>query len=186
MRTFTLLLLAACSPYDPDLGTTPFLCGDMDPKCPDGYSCVTDGTNRMVCQKGSVDGSSSFNCANDSTLEPNDAINNAWQSPVATTKMNLSLAGLAICPETDKDNYKIDITVEGQNLEVIMTYDEGNALSASILNGGGTSIVNGSPMGTNAVRAYAANLPVGSYYASVFSAVMMKNNYKIDINVTGP
>jgi hypothetical protein len=46
--------------------------------------------------------------------------------------------------------------------------------------------VNGMPMGTNQVRAYAANLPVGSYFASIFSANMMENNYRIDINVTGP
>jgi len=191
MRKLALLFLAslaaACSPYDPDLGATPFLCGDMEPRCPDGYACNADGTGRMVCQKGAtVDGSMNGACANDSMLEPNDNINNAWQSPVATARMNISLTSLAICPGTDKDNYKIDITTEGQNLEVILTYDPGNALSASILNGTGTSIKDGSPMGTNQVRVYAANLPVASYYASIFSANMMENNYRIDINVTGP
>src|SRR5262245_37314636 len=189
MRSFGLILIAslgACSPYDPDLGATPFLCGDAEPRCPEGYSCGADGTGRMVCSKGSVDGGSNGACSADMTLEPNDSIQQAWQSPVATTKMTMTLQGVAICPGTDKDNYKVDITVEGQNLEVIVTYDAGNTLSGSILNGTGTSIVNGSPMGANAVRAYAANLPVGSYYASVFSATMNQNTYKVDINVTGP
>ena len=189
MRNFVFIfpVLAACSAYDPDLGATPFLCGDTDPKCPEGYACNADSTGRMVCEKGATtDGAMQGSCANDSMLEPNDNINNAWQSPVATARMNISLTSLAICPGTDKDNYKVDITTEGQNLEVILTYDPGNALSASLLNGTGTSIVNGTPMGTNQVRAYAANLPVGSYFASIFSANMTENNYRIDINVTGP
>ena len=41
--------LGACSPYDPDLGSTPFLCGTVDPACPDGYACQDDGTGKMVC-----------------------------------------------------------------------------------------------------------------------------------------
>jgi hypothetical protein len=188
MRNLAFILLGACSAYDPNLGATPFLCGDTDPKCPDGYSCNADSTGRMVCEKGggTVDGSMKGNCSDDSMLEPNDTIMQAWQSPVATARMNISLTSLAICPGTDKDNYKVDITAEGQNLEVILTYDPGSALTASLLNGSGTSIVDGSPMGMNQVSAYAANLPVGSYYAQIFSATMMENNYRIDINVTGP
>ena len=135
MRSFGIILIAslgACSPYDPDLGTTPFLCGDAEPRCPEGYSCGADGTGRMVCSKGTVDSSTGGACGVDSTLEPNDTIQNAWQSPVTNGgKMSLTLAMLAICPGTDKDNYKIDITVEGQNLEVIVTYAAGNALSGS-------------------------------------------------------
>ncbi len=187
MRNLAFIFLAACSAYDPDLGATPFLCGDTDPKCPDGYTCNANGAGKMVCEKGgSTDAMPMSGCANDSQLEPNDTIQTAWQSPVATARMNISLTGLAICPGTDKDNYKVDITTEGQNLEVILTYDPGNALSVSLLNSSGTSIVNGTPMGTNQVRAYAANLPMDSYYASIFSSAMMENNYRIDINVTGP
>src|SRR3954467_6417067 len=35
-----VLLLAACSPYDPSLPPQPFLCGSAEPKCPDGYTCM--------------------------------------------------------------------------------------------------------------------------------------------------
>ena len=48
MRTYALALLAACSPYDPTLPAQPFLCGSAEPKCPDGYTCVSSGT-LMVC-----------------------------------------------------------------------------------------------------------------------------------------
>jgi hypothetical protein len=47
-----LLALAAasgaCTPYDPQLTSTPFLCGTTDPKCPDGYTCVTSA-GKSVC-----------------------------------------------------------------------------------------------------------------------------------------
>jgi hypothetical protein len=44
-----LIALAACSPYEPSLPGAPFLCGDREPRCPDGYRCVTD-RDRMVCR----------------------------------------------------------------------------------------------------------------------------------------
>src|SRR5438128_2596672 len=43
-----VLLAAACSPYDPNLPPEPFLCGTSEPKCPDGYTCQTQGT-QLVC-----------------------------------------------------------------------------------------------------------------------------------------
>lgn len=45
------LAAAACTSYDPQLPDHPFLCGSDQPRCPDGYTCVTDGSNRMVCSK---------------------------------------------------------------------------------------------------------------------------------------
>ena len=45
-----LALVPACSPYDPSLPPAPFLCGDEEPRCPDGYRCVTDRDGKMVCR----------------------------------------------------------------------------------------------------------------------------------------
>jgi hypothetical protein len=42
-------LAVACSSYDPQLPRQPFLCGSGEPRCPDGYTCMADGPNRMVC-----------------------------------------------------------------------------------------------------------------------------------------
>lgn len=32
-------MLAACTPFEPSLPSTPFRCGSADPQCPDGYVC---------------------------------------------------------------------------------------------------------------------------------------------------
>ena len=183
--------LAACSPYDPNLGGAPFLCGDVDPKCPDGYACMDDGTGRQICKSTSgnvVDApTSGFQCADDSLLEgagKNDTIQTAYSTPVASSKQDITFAGLAICPEGDKDTYKIDIVVANSNLEVITSWDSGMPVSDSILNGGGTSINNGTSNGPMSLRAFAANLPVGTYYAQAYASATTKNNYKISIKVT--
>jgi hypothetical protein len=42
--------IPACSPYDPALPRTPFLCGDDEPRCPDGHVCVADRDGRPVCR----------------------------------------------------------------------------------------------------------------------------------------
>ncbi|CAN5862338.1 hypothetical protein BH11MYX3_BH11MYX3_07800 [soil metagenome] len=184
-------LITACSPYDPDLGGTPFLCGSAEPKCPDGYECVADTAGRQVCTTTSgnvVDAATSgFQCADDSILEgasKNDTIATAYGTPVATQRPDISFAGLAICPEGDKDTYRIEITVAMSDLEVITSWDSGMPVSVSILNGSGASINNGTAMGEKALRAFAANLPVGTFYAQAYASATTKNNYKISIKTT--
>ena len=53
-KAIALVLVCSCSPYNPGLSGTPFLCGSADPVCPDGYTCVTTGGS-AVCT--SPDGS---------------------------------------------------------------------------------------------------------------------------------
>src|SRR5689334_14352924 len=79
---FALITAAACNPYDPDLGTTPFKCGSTEPKCPSGYDCIND-----VCREAvSVDApGTSFQCANDGTVEGasrNDDYMHAFVTPI--------------------------------------------------------------------------------------------------------
>lgn len=193
---FTALALAtaaACTPYDPDLGEAPFLCGpaDQNPRCPDGYTCqATNAGEVCLAPMGMVPvDANTSNCADDSQLEPNDSIAQAFQTPVATQKTNLTFAGLAICPAGDKDTYSITITAANQNLEVLIEYDPaGGDLQGQILNSGGTPIGNASPMAAGVRRAYTPNLPTGVYYASVFGppegSAILTNNYKLTINVT--
>jgi hypothetical protein len=201
MRIALLVLAssAACSPYDPDLGPAPFLCGpaDQDPRCPDGYACMPDpngGTTEYCLSTGGtvpIDANNT-NCADDSQLEPNDTTAMAFQTPVATQKNNLTFAGLAICPSGDKDTYAITITMMNQNLEVIIEYEGGGAeLQGSILNSGGIAIANASALAgmPGKKRAYTPNLPTGNYYAQVLgpnSGSLTMNNYKLTVNVTGP
>jgi hypothetical protein len=186
---------AACTPYDPDLGSAPFLCGPMDqsPRCPDNYACVMQGATEYCVKSGGsvpVD-SRPANCADDSQLEPNDSITSAFQTPVATQKNTLTFAGLAICPGGDKDTYSITITATGQNLEMIFDYDDGGAeLQGALLNSSGVPIQNASLTTTaRQKKAMVANLPAGTFYAQVYgpnSGGLTTNNYKLTINVTGP
>ena len=197
MRAFALVLLsaAACSPYSPDLGAAPFLCGSAAPLCPDGYTCNMASGSAGVCTKAGgsgvpVDGTPS-NCADDSSLEPNDSITMAWQTPVDTRK-NFPLSMLAICPDGDKDTYSMAITVANENIEVLVDFDvTGAALQGAILNSGGTAIANAMPItgSPGHIRAYVANVPVGTYYAQVFGPISgspATNNYNLTINITGP
>ena len=134
-------------------------------------------------------GPAGFQCADDSMIEKpdkNDTIQTAYQTPVATQRPDITFAGLAICPEGDKDLYAINTTVLGQNVEVTVSWDSGLPLSGAILNSGGTSIANATSNGANSIKAYAANLPVGVYYAQGFAGSTTKNNYKLSIKVTGP
>ena len=190
----SLATLGGCSPYDPELGASPFLCGpaDQTPRCPEGYSCqMVDTTEYCLAEGGMVpvDGNN-LNCADDSQLEPNNTYMQAYQTPVAAMRTDLTFAGLAICPPGDKDNYAITITTMNQNLEILIEYDPAGAdLQGSILNSGGTPIANASPTDPGHRRAYTPNLPTGVYYAAVFGPMMgsiTTNNYKLTINVTGP
>jgi len=202
LRLFILaaLALAACSPYDPDLGPVPFLCGSAEPRCPDGYFCQpasgSGGGEYCVAPNGGgipIDARNG-NCADDSQLEPNDTIQQAFVTPIDSggTKKTLTFAGLAICPAGDKDTYSITISQANENLEVLIEYEAAGAmLQGSILNSGGVPIANASPVSgmTGVIRAYTPNLPVGTYYAQAYgpnSGTLTMNNYKLTINVTGP
>ena len=196
LSVLALAGFGACSPYDPDLGPSPFICGpaDQSPRCPDGYACVMQNMTEYCVQEGGsvpVDARPA-NCADDSQLEPNDTIQMAFQTPVATQKNNLTFAGLSICPAGDKDTYSITITTANQNLEMLIEYDDGGAeLQGSLLNSGGVPIANAAAVsGVNRQkRAYTPNLPVGTYYAQVYgpnSGSQTTNNYKLTVNVTGP
>jgi len=201
MRSLALcfLAVAACSPYSPDLGGAPFLCGSSAPLCPDGYACQSpqggsaSGSDGVCIKAGGQipPDSNPTMCANDQSLEPNDSIAMAWVTPVDTRK-NFPLSSLAICPEGDKDTYSMQITVASENVEVLVDYDTaGAALQGSILNAGGTAIAQAMPISGSPghIRAYVANLPVGTYYAQVFgpaSGSVTTNNYNLTINITGP
>jgi hypothetical protein len=198
---FVLLSAAACSPYAPDLGPAPFLCsGSGAPLCPDGYSCQTadggsaSGSDGYCVKMGAtvpVD-AAIIHCADDHTLEPNDTKDEAWPMPVDTPKKNFPLTNLAICPAGDKDNYSIQITTTGENIEMLVDFDtDGAALQGAILNAGGTAVANAMPIqgSPGHLRAYLANAPIGTYYSQVFGPAdgsLTMNNYNLTINITGP
>ena len=181
----TAMLASACSAYNPDLGASPFLCGDSDPVCPDGYQCGQDSTGRNVCIQGGGSGAMGM-CNNDTGIEPNDNIMQAVPTAVESGGlMHLVLTQLAICPGSDKDVFRIDIATEKDNLDVVLTFDDPSApLALTVLASNNMSIVNGQSSGEDQLTAHAPNLAVGSYYAQVSSPMMMNNNYRLEITTT--
>ncbi len=181
--------LAACSPFDPDLGPTPYLCAVQEPRCPDDYTCMADATGRELCiETGGVppearpDGNvPGFQCAMDGMLEPNDTLAEAYQTDVGIGAPMRAFGPISVCPEGDKDHYQINITVANKGIEVITRWDAGTTVACSLLNSAGTSIGNCTPMGERATRACVTNLPVNVYYAVAFSPDGAKNNYRIEM-----
>lgn len=196
MRSLSFLLLAAalaaCNGYDPQLPGRAFACDTAEPRCPDGYSCQDEGMGSMVCfseSGGVVDAPvSGFQCADDSALETpgrNDTTGTAFATPIASaTRKSISFAGLAICPEGDKDTYQVNIITAMSNLEAVTEWPSGMPVSVSILGSGGATLNNGTSSGANMLRAYVANLPVGVYYVQAYAAANVKNNYKVTLTVT--
>ena len=85
---FSLLAVAACSPFDPDLGAAPYLCSATSTECPDGYTCQSTGQaapKDMAClPAGGMlpdGGTSGFQCLED-TFGQNDTTAGAFPAPV--------------------------------------------------------------------------------------------------------
>ena len=182
------LALGACS-YNPSLPNDPFKCGTTAPKCPDGFTCNTAN----VCVGGPDAGSShdapgNFICDTaDSVQEPNDTINSATQTPVASQRASVTYSDLAICPSTDIDDYEFVIDVDGQDAVVTITYQaNGGKLNMSVLSSNNVVVAQGQDAGSNMVRATLNHLAVGDYFVSVSAAPGGENNYSLQIAVTGP
>jgi hypothetical protein len=190
------LMLVACSPFDPDLGNAPYLCAGQEPRCPEIYSCLEDGAGRAVCvQMGGMlpdagpDGPpGGFQCAPDGMLEPNNAIDEAYQTDVGINAPTRAFGPISLCPEGDRDHYQINLTAANKGIEVITRWETGMPVTCAILNQAGTSVNNCTAMGLNARRACAANLttpgsPNAVFYAVAFSTENHRNNYKIEMRV---
>ncbi|MBP9085052.1 MAG: hypothetical protein KBG15_03000 [Kofleriaceae bacterium] len=178
--------LAACNPYAPDLPAAPFRCGPVEPRCPEDYTCKTYTADYQVCESGTgtVDApptdSGALICNNDQALEPNDAIGTARAIPAKPIGTPFKFAGVAICPETDKDYYAITVDANTTNIQVIVEFSTGTPLTLSLLNSNGNSVATGTTAG-KANTAFLANAAAGVYYAFVAGG---KNNYDITITQT--
>jgi hypothetical protein len=184
---FGAAALAACSPFDPDLGVRPYLCATAEPRCPADYACMENG-GREICVQAGVeladarpDTPTGFQCAPDGALEPNDMLSEAYQTDVGSGAPSRAFGPISICPEGDKDHYQVNVTVADKGVEVITRWASGMTISCSLLNSAGTSIANCTAMGQGAMRACVPNLPTGVYYAVALSPSGMRNNYTIEM-----
>ncbi len=176
-----VVLVAACDPYDGDLGPSPFLCGPTEPRCPDGYECLPDNGAEVCFETGSHTGD---NCDDDGGSEPNDKLDAA--TPTGLDGMTtFSVEGRTICPGIDKDNYALTLSATTGSIELTVDTD-GATLRAAILNQGGVPIATAAETGST-LQAKTQNLPAGGYYVQVAGpgGSLPTNHYKLTV-VVGP
>ncbi len=158
--------LAACSPYDDDLGATPFLCGPTEPRCPNGYRCLEDNGREVCFSDGSQSGDES--CGDDGALEPNDTPDSA--TPVDLAAMTFTRRDLTICPGIDKDVFAVVLTATNQSIEITIERAPATlAVDAAITNTNGIPITTAEPDAASpaTLRSRARNLPAGTYLVRV-------------------
>lgn len=133
-----------------------------------------------------VDAPDSFQCANDSAIEPNNDPQSAFITPLDNPARSYSLVGLTICPVGDVDHYRFGISTTGQNFEATVTGVAGRTpLVLAILDASGTQIATGAPVaGTpHRIRVELPNPAVGSYYVRVRTPDNSENNYDLSLAV---
>jgi hypothetical protein len=176
------VLVAGCDAYDRDIGSAPYLCGAVEPRCPDDYSCRHDeNTGEDVCVGGDSQ-TSGVQCKDDSAVEPNDALTDAVATG-ADPARTYERADLSICPPRDVDSFAVMLAAAGR-IELQVVFDRGSALHAAILNSGGIPIATASLEDANrTLHADSAMLVAGAYYAQVTSTTGRANNYAITVRV---
>jgi hypothetical protein len=196
MRAAPLLLLAlaACNPYSPDLGNTPFRCGTDEPRCPDGYECIEHSASMHVCERmGSTDvdagpdeDAAGVVCNDDSDIEPNDTTAQAFLTPIPSFDSCTYMVNLAVCPSTDKDLYSFRIQAGGMNnLRATVTTDVARGmLELKVLNQSGATIANGVVLDGNTIQVTVPNMSIGTFFIQVSAPTdsTVQNNYNLEIN----
>lgn len=186
--SFTFAALAACNPYDPDLGNEPFECGSDEPRCPEGYVCDERSDMNHVCVKTQgedIDAAgTTFQCApND--IEPNDEPGTAFVTGLNAATPMYKLLGLAVCPTgSDRDHFRFSIAT-GQNFEATVAgVADRSSLSLAVITTTGSAIATGAPVpGTpQVVRVEIPNrLATGDYVVQVQSPDGTQNNYDLTL-----
>jgi len=118
-------------------------------------------------------------CADDSVFEPNQTLGTAWPTPVGASVDSIAIAGLAICPASDTDHFRVTLSTP-RSLVAIASWDSGVPVKLSILDSTGSSIGDAIAMGMHATRICLA-LPAGSSYPIVQTGNNTTNNYRLEL-----
>lgn len=191
---FAAAAALSCSPYDPQLGSTPFLCANTRPRCPDGYVCVPADGSAEICAlpqagpDGGTTGDSGLQCGVDSDREPNDSIGLA--TLISDTGGTAPIDAV-LCPETDIDIYQVAVDTTGEAIRVDVAYNADNGpLEIDLLNSTGLVIRSATRVGNDPdhLRIDFENLASGTYYARVQAMdASFRTNYQVTFLVTtGP
>jgi hypothetical protein len=189
--------LAACNPYDPNLGDTPFRCEPEDPsdpgkqRCPDGYTpvaepapvlCVCHRNDGTQADAASAGDGGPFVC-NDDPFEGTNGNNNVnFATPTTIGQSTTWLASdVSICPDgNDLDLYSMSVNMAGRTITATVYFTEADgALTVDILNSAGTVQATGVDQ-IDQAQAVFTTLSSGTYYARVSGA---RNNYDLRLQL---
>lgn len=165
-----IVMLAACHRTFVDDGELGGPCLP-DGTCADGLTCVADmcrGGQSVTDAPRDTPGTPPADALCTDNSEPNESLGTATVTTVDGVK-NLAYIALAICPATDIDVFRVSIGTANEALEAIVDYQNASSgIFMSILNSGGVAIANATATAQpKRLRAYAPNLPVGTYYVQV-------------------
>ena len=160
--TWLLVLLAECNGHG---------------SRPDGGNGIDGSVVLVDASTDAAIDAAGFACADDSTLEPNNMISQAFATTVDATT-TLTLAGLAICPANDADHYKVTLA-SMHALQIQVTWEGGPDLATSFLNAGGTNINEAIVKPDHSIDMCVPGLPFGTYYVKVYGASNVRNNYRL-------
>lgn len=174
-----LALTTGCSPYDPDLGSRPFLCGPSDNQCPDGYQAVQSGGG-CVCTAPS--GGGGGGC--EDQFEPNELTTTATSTPVGNGAGSVVFEDLAICPATDVDTFAFRTIANNTGAVATATFDPAaGSIAINIIGPTGSPVATGTTSGGSA--RVTANLPsAGNYFVQVVGAGGSGAPYSLQIQLT--
>jgi hypothetical protein len=188
--TVTVALAAACNPYDPQLGDTPFRCGTDEPRCPDGYLPVQISTPICECRRAALlpDAGRGYFC----NFDPSDTADMRNDTPAnaaildAETNPVFTLIDRAICPLGDEDHYALNAPRVGTRIFFRVTYDRTRlSPGLDITNHEGASImpIRAEP-DPGVVTAEHTTTFAGVYVLKVISAEEV--NYSLRYEITPP
>ena len=125
-------------------------------------------------------------CNNDAEIEPNESIADPTLTGIPEVHPSIGFVGLAICPSTDSDVFRLDVDQDQTSVSAQVTFDEAfPAPQLEILSGGGTSIATGTLTRADVLRAAVPNLPMGTYFVQV-RGTLGENNYDLQIDTSAP
>jgi hypothetical protein len=192
MRSLLVLaaaFVAACNPYEPDLGDVPFLCHVQERTCPDGYVAVDVSETRCECHR---EGADDGNDENDQTPAidggqaqacTGDPDNDTFGSPTPTAVGGGALTfftSTSICDATDVDYYQVELTGDHLVLEALIEMDTNlGVLDLRIDDATGGELVTATRTGDQAFARYTATTP-GVYLVRVKS-MSGYTSYRLDL-----
>ena len=187
--------LAACNPYNPDLGATPFRCGTSEPRCPDGYGAVDVPPPVLCeCRKGEEDTSDGGSGADSSMFfmcdDPdeggthNEDTATATMTSIGAVQSSYMAPDQSICPQGDVDVFRMSLTTAGKMIVATVTFDTSHGmLQLDILNSAGMMLATGTLTG-NQLRAIYQVPSAGTYYFRVKAGAGTRNNYAANVTIT--